>query len=140
MNPIPPEAPCDDAITTLVNPLIPPFAKELVQAIRSNPNLETTDPVSERVGEIDALRMDVVAVPGAAIGPCGAVEVDVVYVRGRPWGGVETDGFGRVYLLDLPGGSARTLAILITAPNADLFQQALQAAAPVLNSFEFHSS
>jgi hypothetical protein len=42
-----------------------------------------------------------------------------------------------VYLLDLPGGSARTLAILVTAPDTYLFEEAVNAAGPVLGSFEF---
>jgi WD40 repeat protein len=133
VNPLPPEAPCDRRVP-------PPSAEELVQAIRSNPELEATAPVIERVGGIDALRMDVVAAPGASVGPCTAGDaVDVVSVPGRPWGSVGLGDLGRLYLLDLPGGSARTLAILITAPDAAVFEQALDTAAPVLDSFEFHA-
>ncbi|HET9248584.1 MAG TPA: hypothetical protein VFP13_01420, partial [Actinomycetota bacterium] len=132
VNPLPPEAPCGKRV--------PPSAEELVQAIRSNPNLEATAPVVEAVGGIDALRMDVVAAPGASFGPCTlADEVDVVSVPGRPWANVGSSELGRLYLLDLPGGSARTLAIWITAPDAAAFEQALDAAAPVLDSFEFHA-
>ena len=137
------------AMTLLVNPLppedceslrVPPSAEELVEAIRSNPDLEETAPVIERVGGIDALRMDVVAAPGASFGPCTAAEsVDVVYVPGRPWGNVGPTDLGRLYVLDLPGGSARTLAILITAPSASAFELAVDSAAPVLDSFEFHA-
>ena len=61
VNPLPPEAQCDSRI--------PPSAEELVRAVRSNPNLEATAPVIDRVGGIDALRMDVVAAPGASLGP-----------------------------------------------------------------------
>ncbi len=132
VNALPPEAPCDRRV--------PPSAEELVQAVRSNPDLEATAPVIERVGGIDALRMDVVAAPGASFGPCTAdVSVDVVSVPGQPWANVGLGELGRLYVLDLPGGSARTLAILITAPDAAVFEQALDAAAPVLDSFEFHS-
>jgi hypothetical protein len=46
---------------------------------------------------------------------------------------------GRLYVLGLPGGSARTLAILITAPEAALFERAIEAVAPVLDSLEFHT-
>ena len=49
-----------------------------------------------------------------------------------------TESGGRLYVLDLPGGSARALAIMITAPEA-AFELALDAAAPVLDSFEFHA-
>ena len=133
VNPLPPETPCDSL-------RVPPSADELVQAIRSDPDLEATSPVTERVGGVDALRMDVVAAPGASIAPCGGAGVPVVSVPGRgAWGGVELGRLGRLYVLDLPGGSARTLAILITAPDASLFKRAVEAAAPVLNSFEFHT-
>jgi hypothetical protein len=132
VNPLPPEAPCDRRV--------PPSAEELVQAIRSNPDLKVTAPVVERVGGIDALRMDVVATPGASVGPCTAGDaVDVVSVPGRPWANVGLGELGRLYVLGLPGGSARTLAIWITAPDAGVFEQALDATAPVLDSFEFHA-
>lgn len=133
VNPLPPQTPCD----TL---RVPPSAEELVQAIRSNPDLEATVPVTERVGGVDALRMDVVAAPRASIAPCGGSRVPVVSVPGRgAWGGVGLGDLGRLYVLDLPGGSARTLAILITAPEAALFELAVEAAAPVLDSFEFRA-
>jgi hypothetical protein len=134
VNPLPPETPCDSLRA-------PASAEELVQAIRSNPDLEATAPVTERVGGIDALRMDVVAAPGASPGPCSEGGwVPVVSVPGRgAWGGVELGRLGRLYVLDLPGGSARTLAILITAPEPALFERAVEAAAPVLDSFEFHT-
>jgi hypothetical protein len=133
VNPLPPATPCDSL-------RVPPSADELVEAIRSDPDLEVTSPVTERVGGIDALRMDVVAAPGASIAPCGGAGVPVVSVPGRgAWGGVGPGRLGRLYVLDLPGGSARTLAILITAPEAALFERAVEAAAPVLDSLEFHT-
>lgn len=133
VNPLPRETPCDSL-------RVPPSADELVEAIRSDPDLEVTSPVTERVGGIDALRMDVVAAPGASIAPCGGAGVPVVSVPGRgAWGGVGPGRLGRLYVLDLPGGSARTLAILITAPEAALFERAVEAAAPVLDSLEFHT-
>jgi hypothetical protein len=134
VNPLPPETPCDSL-------RVPASAEELVRAIRSNPDLEATAPVTERVGGMDALRMDVVAAPGASPGPCSEGGwVPVVSVPGRgAWGGVELGRLGRLYVLDLPGGSARTLAILITAPEPALFERAVEAAAPVLDSFEFHT-
>jgi hypothetical protein len=133
VNPLPPQTPCDSL-------RVPPSAEELVQAIRSNPDLEATAPVTERVGGIEALRMDMVAAPGASIAPCGGSRVPVVSVPGRgAWGGVGRGDLGRLYVVDLPGGSARTLAILITAPEGALFERAVEAAAPVLDSFEFHA-
>jgi hypothetical protein len=76
VNPLPPETPCESL-------RVPPSADELVQAIRSDPDLEATVPIAERVGGIDALRMDVVAAPGASIAPCGGAGVPVVSVPGR---------------------------------------------------------
>jgi hypothetical protein len=108
-------------------------------------HLETTAPVLEPVGGIDALRIDVVAAPGASTGPCSAGDdaVDVVMVPGRAWGAIGLHGngrdLGRLYVLDLPGGSARTLAIWITASEAHAFDRALDAATPVLDSFGFHA-
>jgi hypothetical protein len=49
---------------------------------------------------------------------------------------VSDDQLVRLYLLDLPGGSARVLAIVIF--NADL-DQALELAAPIVDSIEFHT-
>ena len=133
VNPLPPKTPCDSL-------RVPPSAEELVQAIRSDPDLEATAPVAERVGGIDALRMDVIAAPGASFAPCGGAGVPVVSVPNRgAWGGVGPGRLGRLYVMDLAGGSARTLAILITAPEAALFEQAVEAAAPVLDSFEFQT-
>jgi hypothetical protein len=44
-----------------------------------------------------------------------------------------------VYVLDLPEGmSARTLAIAISALDSE-FDYVMRAAAPVLDSFEFHT-
>ena len=54
------------------------------------------------------------------------------------WGSMEPNRRGRLYVLDLPGGSARALAIWITAPDT-AFERAVEAAAPVLESFEFHT-
>jgi hypothetical protein len=132
VNPLPPETPCDSL-------RVPPSAEELVQAIRSNPDLEATVPVTESIGGIDALRMDVVAAPGASIGPCSESSVDVVSVPGRPWASVGPGDLGRLYVLDLPGGSARTLAIWINPSDEALFERAVETAAPVLDSFEFHT-
>jgi hypothetical protein len=45
----------------------------------------------------------------------------------------------RLYLLDLPmGGSHRILAIAIVAPE-QRFERVIQAAKPVVDSFEFHT-
>jgi hypothetical protein len=128
-NPLP-EGPC------YRYPLLPASAEALVQAIRSNPDLEVTVPVAERVGGIDALRMDVAPVPGASTCPNGGVPV--VSTSNSGWGTMGPAELGRLYVLDLPGGSARTLVIMITASEA-AFERAVEAAAPVVESFEFHT-
>ena len=128
-NPLPPETPC-------YSPRVPPSAEALVRALRSSPDLEATTPVPERVGGIDALRLDVAAVPGAATCPNG--EVSVVPGWDGAWGTMAPGQLGRLYVLNLPGGSARALAILIMASEA-AFERAVEAAVPVVDSFEFHT-
>jgi hypothetical protein len=128
-NPLP-EGPC------YRYPRLPASAEALVLAIRSNSDLEATVPVAERVGGIDALRLDLAAVPGASTCPNSAVPV--VSTSNGGWGTMGHGELGRLYILDLPGGSARTLVIMITASEA-AFDRAVKAAAPVVESFEFHT-
>ena len=124
-------------------------AEALADAIGAHPGLESTDPVSERIGGIDALRLDVAAAEG--VSTCeesgeGSEYGDGVPVLtatrrtklGAPVVAVVEPGKRmRVYLLDLPGGAAaRTLAIMIAAREAD-FDVAVEAARPILDSFEF---
>jgi hypothetical protein len=136
------------SITILANPLpeascaappgVPGSAEAVVRDIRSNPDLESTAPVAERVGGIEALRLDVAVVPGASTCISGG-EIPVVSVAGRDtWGDIDHGDLGRLYVLDLSGGSARALAIWIRAPEA-AFERAVEAAAPVVDSFEFHT-
>ena len=99
------EASCD----TLLD--VPASAEELVRAIRSNPDLETTAPVAERVGGVDALRLDVAAVPGASTCVAGNVPVLSVYNREPAWGTLGAGTRGRLYVLEPPGGYARALVI-----------------------------
>lgn len=126
----------------------PPSAEELVRAIRSDPDLETTAAVPARVGGIDALQLDVAAVPGAA--SCGGV-VQVApssYGEAPGWGVINPEELGRLYVLNLPEplrapsgvAPARTLTILIKVPGSprDL-ERAVASAAPILDSFEFHA-
>jgi hypothetical protein len=44
----------------------------------------------------------------------------------------------RLYLVDLPGGSARILSIAIVA-SEDQFERVVEAAAPVVDSIELHA-
>jgi hypothetical protein len=108
----------------------PADAEALVRSIRSNPDLEATAPVAASVGGIDALQMDVVAAPGAS--DCGPMVLIDRLSAGQ-------DGPMRLYLLDLPEGmSARILAIAISALESE-FPRVVKAAAPILDSFEFHT-
>jgi hypothetical protein len=138
-DPLPVEKGCADGPA-------PADAEALALSIRSDPDLEATEPVVVSVGGIDALRMDVVAATGASL--CLAVPAPQV-VAPAPTAGPNGDlgssgmplGRGhrmRLYLIDLPGGSARILAIAIIAPDAR-FEHVVEAAAPIMNSFEFHA-
>jgi WD40-like Beta Propeller Repeat len=120
----------------------PADAEALALSIRSDPDLEATEPVVVSVGGIDALRMDVVAATGASL--CLAVPAPQV-VAPPPTAGHLGQGTPlahghrmRLYLIDLPGGSARILAIAIIAPDAR-FEHVVDAATPILDSFEFHT-
>jgi hypothetical protein len=126
------QASCDTSLG------VPASAEELVRAMRSNPDLDATAPVAERVGGIDALRLDVATVPGASTCVAGNVPVVSVYNREPAWGTLDPGKRGRLYVLDLPGGSVRALVIMITAPEA-AFERTVAAAAPVVKSFEFHT-
>ena len=121
----------------------PADAEAFAESIRSDPDLETTAPVAVTIGGIDALQMDVVAAPGASVcdgegfgGPL------VMTDGGEPtWapGWLGDGGRMRLYLLDLPEESAsRILGIAIAAPEAQ-FDAVLEAAAPVIDSIEFHA-
>jgi hypothetical protein len=118
----------------------PADAEALARSIRSDPDLEATEPVAASVGGIAALQMDVVAAPGASV--CETVPApQVLTPNDQDWPGVDLEHGQRMrlYLLDLPEGmSARILAIAISAPEAD-FERVLEAAAPILESFEFHT-
>ncbi|HXJ63918.1 MAG TPA: hypothetical protein VNN79_09200, partial [Actinomycetota bacterium] len=119
----------------------PADAEALAQRIQFDPDLVATEPVTVRVGGVEALRMDVRAVPGASecqnwagagvVTQTGGEESDPVALSGRER--------MRLYLLDLPDGlSARTLAIAIVAPKAD-FEAALAEATPIVESVEFRT-
>jgi hypothetical protein len=83
--------------------------------------------------------MDVMAATGASVcdvwGGPQVVTPNDLDDRGI---GLEHGHLMRLYLLDLPGGSARILAIAIVAPEAR-FERVAEAAAPIVDSFEFHA-
>ena len=141
---------CSDNVVVAADPLMvdtgceggggPVAAVALARGIRSNPDLVATAPVAVRVGEVDALQMDVVAAPGA-----GVCDPRLVLAN-LPVTLLRTDRM-RLFLLDLPGGSARILAIAIIARDpydkVDVsqqdFEQVVEAATPIIESFEFHT-
>lgn len=118
----------------------PADAEALTQSIRSDPDLEATTPVAVSVGGIDAVRMDVTAAPGASV--CQDYPAPLVLAPGDSSGNGATLKQGsrtRLYILAAPDGSSiRTLAIAINAPERD-FQHVMEAAAPIVDSFEFHA-
>ena len=89
----------------------PADAEALALSIRSDPDLEATEPVVVSVGGIDALRMDVVAATGASL--CLAVPAPQVVAapgpNGRPWfsGAPGSWASDAPLSAHLPGGSAR---------------------------------
>ena len=116
----------------------PADAEALAQNIRSNPDLEATAPVTASVGGVDALQMDLVAAAEASLCPQPDQGPLVLNRRdSNPWELGEGNRM-RLYLLDLPGGSAQILAIAITASEAE-FERVLEAATPIVDSIEFHA-
>jgi hypothetical protein len=106
-------------------------ADALVRSIRSNSDLEATDPVPVRIGGIDAWQMDVVAPGQLQDGDCAPVVLERVFLT--------ADERMRLYVFDLPVGmSATVLAIAISA-HESLFDDVLEAATPVLDSLEIHA-
>jgi hypothetical protein len=123
----------------------PADAEALVRSIRSNPDIDSTVPVAVRLGGVDALRMDVAF--GRRAG-CGELGLGPAVLEGTSFFAAGSlAGVMRLYLLDLPEGmSARILGIAIAAPEVPCtpdmtpcFQRVIEAAAPVLDSFEFHT-
>ena len=108
----------------------PADAESLARSIQADPDLDATAPVAVTVGGLPALRMDVDQAPGASLcdnwGQAMVVTAGIVGESSRV----------RLYLLDLPGRSVRTLAIALTAPKSD-FDRVVAAEAPMLASFEF---
>ena len=131
----------------------PADAKALAESIRSYP-LEATAPVAVSAGGAEGLMMDVKIEAGAIV--CAAADgggnlletvLRPVFDQNAPFlvsnglaTGVATGEWMRLYLFDAPEGSSmRILAIAIVAPESR-FERAVEAAAPVVDSVEFHSS
>lgn len=109
---------------------VAPDVEALLQRIQSNPDLESTDPVTVSVGGMEARQVDVVGLRQIPVGGCLPIVLEHL--------GLGQDDRMRLYLVDLPDGmSARVMAIAINALNSE-FELVLEAATPVLDSFEFH--
>ncbi|MDP8931299.1 MAG: hypothetical protein M3O70_22690, partial [Actinomycetota bacterium] len=123
----------------------PADAAALAQTIRSDSNFEATAPVEVIVGGAEGLHMDVTLVPGASVCPEDGFSFVLTstlpdHPDGGHWGTrVDHGSRMRLYLVDLPEGSAtRILAIAVVAPEAR-FEDVVEAAAPVVDSIEFHA-
>ena len=115
-------------------------AEALARRIRSNPDLEAEAPEPVTVGGIPALQIDVVMAPNAAACPWQMPDLSSttpLLLEHAPFV-VQGADRARLYLLDLPGGSAQVLAIAIMS-DEDSFERALEVAAPIVESFEFHA-
>ena len=109
----------------------PANAEALAQSILSDPDFETTAPMAMTVGGAPALQMDVVNTAG--LGVCeGSLRSAVSRSSLEPGSRM------RLYLVDLPGGSARILSIAINASESS-FESVVEAAAPIIDSIEFHA-
>lgn len=115
----------------------------LAGAIGDDPRLDSTELVAERIAGLDAIRLDAVPTDGAPT--CSGKRsgfVPALMARGHEKlflphiHGLSPGERMRLYLLDLAGGDARTLSIMIVAPEAN-FNAAIAAARPILDSFEF---
>jgi hypothetical protein len=120
-------------------------AQALAESIRSDPDQVATAPAAVRVGGAEGLVMDVTIAAGKAressFQPSGFVVCGASFPSAEVVTGATLDeGIRmRLYLLDLPEGSAtRTMVIAISAPEKR-FNAATQAAAPIIESIEFHA-
>jgi hypothetical protein len=118
----------------------PNDAEALARSIRSDSDFEANTPVPVTLGGIPALQMDVVLAPAAIACPWQMPSLSSttpLLLKDAPLV-VQGGDRARLYLLDLPGGSARVLAIAIIS-DKDSFERALQLATPILDSIEFHA-
>ena len=118
----------------------PADAEALAQSLRSDPDLEVDAPVAVTIGGIPALQLDVVLAPNASDCPWQMPSLSSttpLLLKHAPFV-VQGADRARLYLLDLPGGSARILAV-VTLTDEDSFEGVLEWAAPIVESIEFHT-
>jgi hypothetical protein len=104
----------------------PADAEALARTIRSDPVFGATAPVAVTIGGTSALQLDA----ALAAGVCGADEHPALVAGGSDR--------ARLYLIDVPGGSGRVLALAIFA-DEDSFETVLEWATPIVDSIEFHA-
>jgi hypothetical protein len=107
----------------------PADAAALARSLGADPDLQATTPVAVTIGGRPALRMDVARTPRGCR----------LLLWPTPYPDIDSFGEGdrvRIHLVDLPGSSARILAIL-TKADADSFETVLAWAAPIIASIEF---
>jgi hypothetical protein len=113
---------------------VPADAAAFVQAVAADSNFVTTAPVAARVGDVEAVAIDVALAPTGHV--CGAYRRDV----NRWIHALEPGKRLRLFLVDVPEGmSMRTLAITVVASEEN-FTGVLEAANPIIDSIEFHPS
>jgi hypothetical protein len=127
----------------------PADAEGLAEIIRSDPDLGATAPVAVSARGAQALMLDVVVAAGASVPFCENEAGGLLSSLVDQNAGQSFDGTGRatgnasgermrLYLFDVPEGSSiRVLAIAIIAPESR-FESVVEAAAPVVDSVEFH--
>jgi hypothetical protein len=127
----------------------PVDAGALAKTIRSDPDLGATAPVAVNTRGTEALMMDVVIAAGASIRFCenesGGILSSLLDEnadqsfdgKGRATGHASGERM-RLYLFDAPTRSSiRVLAVAIVVPKSR-FKSVVKAAAPVVDSVEFH--
>lgn len=114
----------------------PADAEALARHLESDPDLQVAAPVAVSLGGVEGLQMDVVLAPQASECPVLRPAGDSSTRRAA---NLDLSTRMRLYLVDLPEGSAsRIMAIAVVAPEAR-FDSVLAAATPIIDSIEFHA-
>jgi hypothetical protein len=118
----------------------PADANALAASIQADPDIEATAPEAVTIGGTGALAMDVTVAPAASVCSTQGSPLVLGDKAGERYGLSLADGSRmRLYLVDVPVGSTtRLFAIAIVAPEAR-FDDVMAAAAPVIESIEFHT-